>query len=215
MDTFYMGWLVPYSIAIPIIAAFLLFRYHTGPARIIFYYLIISVLSSILGYILRHTIKNNLPLLHVYTLIEFIILAEFYKKAIDDKNSSKVLTVLQVFFTLACIVNVIFWQSLFMYNSYSRSLGALLIMLLAVNFFARLFSNPSAEKVTKLPVFWFNSGIFLYFSGAFVLFIFSNFVLVADRATNVILWNIHATFVLIMYLLFANGFYQLRPGKKA
>jgi hypothetical protein len=210
MDTFYMGWLVPYSIAIPLFIAVLKYKYLSDTARIIFYYLIVSVIFTIIGYILRHTIQNNLPLLHIYTVVEFFILTEFFKKAINEKNSSKILTVVQIVFTLACIANVFFLQSLFTYNSYSRSLGALLIMLLAINFFARLFTKQLSEKVTKLPLFWFNSAIFLYFSGAFVLFIFSNYVLIADRVTNVILWNIHATFVLIMYLLFAKGFYKLR-----
>ncbi len=207
---FFLGWFVPWSISVPLIVGTVRYRLLKPGDKVIYFYLVMSVIFTIGGYILRHTVKNNLPLLHVYSYVEFFILTEFYKKIIDEKKINRVLTILQLGFLLACLLNVIFWQGPLIYNSYSRSLGALLIMLLAVNYFARLFTKPVGEKATLMPEFWFNSGIFLYFSGAFVLFIFSNFALLVSPTANAILWNVHAAFVLIMYILFTIGFIKCR-----
>jgi hypothetical protein len=50
------------------------------------------------------------------------------------------------------------------------------------------------------------SGLLLYFSSAFILFTFSDFIIsVSSRTVSIVLWNIHAGLSVLMFLLLAIG----------
>lgn len=202
-----MGVIVPLTILLPIFIAFLRFKYLTNAAKALLVYLCTNAaVSIVIKYTANHKI-NNLPIFHLYTLIELILLAEFFKKLIGFKT---IITVIQFSFLIACVVNALFFQSIFTFNTYTRPLEAFIIMLFAVNYFAKIFTDTSKIRLSEMPGFWFNTGLFLYFSGAFMLFIFSNFLLTVSKQSFNIVWNTHATFVLIMYLLFTIGFIKCK-----
>jgi len=202
---------VPSSVLLPIIFAFTNYKKLDKSGIIILYYLLLSGVISILAEVAERMFHNNLPLLHFYTLAELLILVEFYKRLEVVKSNTAFLTGVQVFFTVFCIANVIFWQHIKTYPSYSLSLDALILMLLSVIFYAKILNAILDTKTTNIPSFWFNSGIFLYFSGSFFLFIFSNFINLnlSGTAWNII-WNLHALFVFIMYILFTVGFIKCK-----
>ena len=202
-----MGVIVPLTILLPIFIAFFRFKYLTDAAKALLVYLCTSALVSI---VIKYTASykiNNLPIFHLYTFIELLLLAEFYKKLIGFK---KIITIVQFLFLIACVVNAVFFQSIFTFNTYTRPLEAFIIMLFAVNYFAKIFTDTSKVNLLEIPGFWFNTGLFLYFSGAFMLFIFSNFLLKVSQESYYIVWNTHATFVLIMYILFTLGFIKCK-----
>lgn len=207
MKNIYMGVVVPLTIILPVFVALIRFRHLPRQGKVILFYLLMSSIVNIAATTLAKQKMNNLPLSHIYTFIEFIFLAEFYKIVLGEK---KLITGLQLFFLLACVLNTIFFQDIYKFNSYTRSLEALIIMLLSVNFFAKMFTDHLGSKLLNNEGFWFNTGMFLYFSGAFMLFIFSNFILQASSKSFNIIWNLHATFVLIMYILFTLGFIKCK-----
>ena len=197
---------VPLFILVPIIYG--LYRYKTlrFTFKIVWFYLLITALinaaSIIIGRV-YHT--NNSPIIHVYTAIEMLLLIWFYKNLLEIKNSKKWYTLLQIAFVLTCIVNAVFFQSIYTYCSYTRSLESIICMLFALNYFAKIASADT--RVLKDAGFYFNTGIFLYFSGAFMLFVFSNFVVTKLSKTDfLIIWNIHACLVVLMYIFFTIGF---------
>ena len=63
----------------------------------------------------------------------------------------------------------------------------------------------------KYPNNWIVTGLMLYFAGAFFLFLLANYTLAgANRHARNIIWDAHATLVLIMYLLMAVGFMKCK-----
>jgi hypothetical protein len=140
--------------------------------------------------------------------VETVLLIWYYKKLLGSSRRNSFYAVLAIVFTLLCIVNAVFFQSIYTYSSYSRSLEALICILLALNYFAQQASAASGKKMMAQPDFYFNSGIFLYFSGAFMLFVFSNFVITNLSSHNyLIIWTIHAAFLLVMYMFFSIAFF--------
>ena len=203
-----MNVVVPVSVLLPIFFAILRYRSLTPAAKAILLYLCFSaLLYCVTLYIGRVLHKNNLPVFHIGTLLEFLLLAEVYKKLLPYK---KAIIAIQLFFIAACIVNSLFFQSIYIFNSYTRSLEAILLMLLAINYFAKLFTELSSVRLIELPSFWYNTGIFLYFSGAFMLFIFSNYIVVGSFKNYSIIFGIHAALILLMYLLFTLGFLKCK-----
>ncbi|HYC29801.1 MAG TPA: hypothetical protein VEB42_13305, partial [Chitinophagaceae bacterium] len=77
---------------------------------------------------------------------------------------------------------------------------------LAMIFF---FRQLNADAKYPETVLWINAGLLLYFSGSFLLFLFFE-VLANNRSANNLAWVLHATLVLLMYILFAIGFIRAK-----
>jgi hypothetical protein len=211
MNAVFMGVIVPLSILLPIFFGIYQYKLLSAQAKYILLYLFVSgAINNTATVMAKVYHSNNLPLTHLLAVMEFIVLAMFYQRLLYKRKATLAFRLLPLVFFMACVVNALFFQSIFTFNSYSRSLGALIIMLMAINYFAKITAAQSDQKVTVLPDFWFNTAIFLYFSGAFMLFVFSNFILGESRNNFDIIWNIHAAIVLMMYILFTIGFIKCK-----
>jgi len=202
---FYMGIIVPSSIVIPLCIALARYRYLAEAMRIVFYYLLVSgCINAIAVYMAKHHM-NNLPLLHLYTVIEFAFISFFYFAIFEKAAIKNIILRLIPVFTALCVLNAIFLQSIHVYNSYPHSVEALLIMGYGILYlFQSSSKNTSTTNWVNNPISWVNTGILQYFSGAIFLFAFSNLI-TANVQINAIIWCVHATLVLIMYILFSIG----------
>jgi hypothetical protein len=211
MDVTFMGVIVPLSILLPLFFGIYQYRVLTPAARFILLYLAVSGIINLSATVIAKTYHtNNLPLLHVLTVLELYILVLFYQQLLFSSRIPVMFRMLPLIFLAACVFNAVYVQDIYTYNSYARSLEALIIMLLAINYFAKIAASQQGSKVYPLPDFWFNTAVFLYFSGAFMLFIFSNFIVRVSRHNFNIIWNIHASLVLLMYVLFTIGFIKCK-----
>src|SRR6201999_1594371 len=97
MLTTYMGVIVPSAILIPVSAG--AHRYKKLKAsRLLFLYLLIGGIINLWGIILARKGINNLPLLHAYTVLEFLVVTLFYRKILTNKHISQILTILLFLF---------------------------------------------------------------------------------------------------------------------
>jgi hypothetical protein len=205
---FFMQFTVPLSILLPIFLGLVKYRRLRQPAKIILLYVIVSAVANGFSIIIsKYGHMNNMPVVHVYTVVEILIIISYYKAVLEHGKKNNLYLFIAITFTVVSIVNALFFQSIYLYNSYTRSLEAIICLLFAINYFAKSASTPSTHKVLKEADFYFNAGFFLYFSGALMLFIFSNFVIQNLKSHDyLIIWAIHAGLVLLMYLLFSIGF---------
>jgi hypothetical protein len=69
-------------------------------------------------------------------------------------------------------------------------------------------------SASRVPFFAFAVvvALLLYFSGSLTLFALSDFI-IANKTINWLIWNTHATFVLIMYLIFAVAYFKTGKDK--
>lgn len=197
------------SILLPFFIAIYRWKHLPAGARYIFLYLLASAVINFTAVLIgRYLHKNNMPLVHILTAAEVVIFLFYYKTIFGHQNKLPAYLSMAVIFIILCIVNALFFQSIHTYSSYTRSAEAIICILFALNYFARLASDTgNSVKMVKQPDFYFNAGIFLYFSGAFMLFIFSNFIITTLSKTNfMIIWNIHGGLLVLMYILFSIGF---------
>jgi hypothetical protein len=211
MNGFFMGVIVPWSILLPLLFGIYKYRALSQPGKILLFYVmatgLINVAASVVGKVYH---ANNLPLLHFLTVIECFFFVGFYRKLLFSNTVPLGYRLLPWLFLLLCIGNAIYFQSVFAFNTYVRSIEALIVMLLAVNYFARLAISDVMGRVLVSPNFWFNTGIFLYFSSSFTLFNFANFTIEIAKKNFFIVWTIHAALVLLMYILFTIGFVKCK-----
>lgn len=203
MSYFYMS-AASYTIVIPIICGLILYKHLPAYGRVLLSYLFLSILAELLSSYLGSAKINNMPVLHIYTVAQFLLIIWFFKEVFSSALISRYLYIIAVAFVLFAICNTLFIQSIYEFNSYSRSTEAIIIILICLYFFKQQLSKEIAW--TKEPMTWFVLGFFIYFSSSLTIFIVSNVVLSLSIYFEWIMWNIHATIELIMYLLFTRGF---------
>lgn len=209
MGNLIYGVIAPVSILIPLLIALSKFRRLHAALKTIVYYLILGGIINVAGILLAKNGINNMPLAHGYTLAEASLLFYFFSKLMLTEKSVRLVKITWLLFTVFFVMNLIFFQGIFTYNSYSRSLEALIMLVLCIFFFYQQLQLPDpGEKAWYVnPLLWIVTGFFLYFSGALFLFIFSELIS-HEMALYRLGWTIHALLVIAMYVLFAIAFSQ-------
>lgn len=177
------------------------------------YYLILAVLTQALSLYLWSLGKNNLPILHGYTILEFAVIIWFYKIVLSEKISKKLFTILLASFAVFSGLDSIMIENIYSFNTYSRSIEALVVVLLSTIWFTnRLSKNVSKEFSINNGIDYIIGGFFIYFSGSIVLFSFSNYInnLTYSLALNI--WSLHTMLLFLMYILITVGLYKSRKN---
>jgi hypothetical protein len=204
--------IVPASILLPIYIAASRFRKLPDYAKWILYYLVFAATVNTTVTILTWNRVPNLWLLHIYTALESFLLLYYFKLIVLNKTTKSVIRILLLAFPLFCIINFLFLQSLYNFNTYTRPVEAIILVALCSIYWWQENEEDSEKPWGNIPNNWFVTGIMLYFAGAFFMFLLANYFITPEAIKKVknIVWDTHATLVLIMYLLMALGFIKCR-----
>lgn len=166
--------------------------------RYIFFYLVISACINLAAILLSYRGINNLPLLHLLTVCELFFLLSYFSRLFTQRISVvlKYVCGLSVLFTL---VNSIWFQSIYSFNSYARGLEAIIIILVSLLYFINV---PEKERTASEMAIV--SGLLLYYAGSFFLYLFSNSLKAGYRFSTII-WNVNAALAIILYILITIG----------
>lgn len=202
----YLTYIVPLSILIPISIGLYKYKSSDSAAKSILFYLLLSGLINLVAIVMVLKFKmRNLPLLHVYTIVEATLILNYFRIIFIEKETKRIIAFLIIVFPLLCIVNFTFIQDIFTFNTHTRPLEALLLTFLCLLYFYR--SNFIEDWINK-PNSWFSIGIMIYFPIAFIIFASSNYLILVskNKELNDVVWKVNATLSLVMYLAFARGF---------
>ena len=207
----FLTYIVPLSILFPLLIGLLNYKKADRAPRLLFFYLVVSGLINLSAMLLIQFRMRNLPLLHLYTLVEAIFIFAYFKTIFDDLCIKRILTYLMVIFPLLCIINFTFLQSIFSFNTYTRPLEAILITFFCLLY---LYKSGFSENWMKKEINWFNMGILMYFPVACIIFILSNYLVFTsgNKAMNNMVWNLHATLVFVMYLIWTRAFSLIKSN---
>jgi hypothetical protein len=209
MIFFYEAYVVPGSILLSLIFAIINYSRLDNSHKVILFFLIFSALLNGLATFLALSGMSNLVIFHIYTIFEFAFISWFYMLQLKGL-SVKIIPVLIGLFTIACIINSLFIQKKDEFNTYTRSIEAIIIISYCIILFSKQSLVENKVSWGRISINWINTGILVYYSGCFFSFIFSNYLLNASRTVNNIIWCTNDTILLFEYILFAVGFYQCK-----
>ncbi len=203
---FYVGYFIPAFTLVPIIAGFLWLKQLSKAFKMLLLYLVVSFVFNVAGSAMAEYSMNNLPLLHVYTMVEVVTIMLYYLYAFEPGRISAWIKATIVLFPVLCIINVCFIQSPFEYNTYTRPLGALIVIIFTAAYMA-MQTGFKNNKLIKRSGRLVANGFMIYFCSSLFQFLFSNVVAThTPKIVTMMIWSIHGTFVMIMYLLFLWAF---------
>ncbi|MCP9763543.1 hypothetical protein [Lacihabitans soyangensis] len=201
---------VQYFLILPLAVGILNYKYLKGETMAVFYYILIAIFFEILSRTLMHLkVRNTLPFLHLYTVVEFSIFWLFYYRFFKVFYSPLGMKVLLVTFLLFAILNAIFLQKINTFNTYARGFESLIMIALSLMAFNKIIVELDTRYPTSQPVFWVNSALLFYFSGNLVVFVMSNYIS-GDNKLLLVSWGIHAILMAILNSFIAIGLWQTR-----
>ncbi len=164
------------------------------------YYLSISFCIQIIAKSLGINKIPNLPLLHLYSLLEFIIISIFYKKVlVEETGFQKWINYILGIGSVLIIANSLFLQPLTAFNSNAKAFSQIMIIGYAIYYyFSILHERTNATTVLNL----LNAAILIYFAGSFFVFMFSDLLLKQlDKDTQLLFWIFNALLYLVFQLI--------------
>ncbi|UEG53110.1 hypothetical protein LLH06_19380 [Mucilaginibacter daejeonensis] len=207
---YYQGVIVPASTLLPIGAGFLNYKKIDPPLKRLLVYLCGALLINIAGIVVATMHRNNMPGLHLYTLFETVVVMWYYKLAFNDRKLDPWFNLGMIAFPVYCVINFTFFQSIYEYNTYTRPIGAILIIVASIMYLS-LQNNATRADHSTTSGRIVAGGFLIYFCSAIIQFIFSNVVgQLASKTANRLIWGMHATLVLIMYIIFLVAFLNER-----
>lgn len=196
----------------PLILSLKHFRSYPKELKVISIHLILIAILALYSASLWIFSKNNLPVLHVYTMIEFSTIMLFYQVVFKDTIDKIWFIVLIGAFLAFCLINAFYIQKWHIFNTYPRTLQSLLIISASLLYYYKITKQTVYIQIEKSPAFWINTGFFIYFSGSFLLFMLSNYILPLSLKFNMIVWQLHAFLSCILYCLIFTGLWQHRKA---
>ena len=125
---------------IAVVAIYCIYKYRnvSSPLTELFHYVFLVALIELVAkiYYIYSNAENNLYLLHILTVGEFILLSIFYRKVIAKPNlKTKEFIGFIIFITTLIVLNTIFLQNIETYNSYAKSLVQIIVITYAILYF--------------------------------------------------------------------------------
>ncbi len=158
-------------------------------------YLLVAVVLGVFGEIgmrlAREIWHNNMPIVHLYTIIEFyILLSVFYynkRKLLSNKSYWGLI----VGFLIFALWNILFYQGIWKDNFLVRSLEGMILITFSVYYFYDLLKGLNILYPERTFMFWFSTGILIYFGGNLMLHLYSSHLteIAMESAEKLKIWH--------------------------
>jgi len=192
------------------VIAFLFYSNPLSKRMMIFsYYILLSLVSSLLSaYLALHKI-HNLSLSNVFMLFEFGLLTWFFSFYLNHRWQRIALWSIPSF-AILLIMDFFFFESVSSHSTYARPIDSVLLTFIsALSLFTIYRRNLSS--FANEPLFWIASAVILYFASTAVLYSLSATLLRVSTQTLRLASSSEAIINIIANLLYTGGFLCLRP----
>ena len=144
--------------------------------------------------------ENALPF-NFLMLVSTIFFIWFFRRAIPSKRVQFWLVIIMAGFVIFGLINLFYFQGLWIYNSISEAVGDIILAILCCYFLIILVRDPQPVNLLKLDYFWLATGVLFFSLGSAMLYQFSYLLEVYYKKTNINIGNyINYGLNLILYI---------------
>jgi len=225
----FFRWLAQLIIAFPLFASNIKanLKENKGklpaPLKIMRLHILIASFFQVMMTLLLLSNKNNMLLVHIYVVEEFILDMLFYREILrkgahrENEPTKRPIFITAIgIFAVFALVNAAFITDTNHFPIYTFAVQSIITVVCAIKYYyARSFDgdDPIANnefdtfKLYKGPVFWMNMGKLIYFCFALPLFILYVMAMEnKEQHTAVLLWGTQNIFLIILHIFMGIGF---------
>lgn len=198
-------------ILIPLLIIIINYRHLPIVKMPLLCYLILATITQAISFILWKRSINNYPVLHLYTLLEYLVLLWFFAVILKGFLNKKFLIALAVIFPVLLIIDSAFIESVFTFNTYGRTLEALILIFFCTCWWIKIAGEENTEAWQYQPINFIVTGLLVYFAGSISLFSYSNFVENMTPTLRLSIWTMHTVLAVLLYILISIGLWKMKP----
>lgn len=204
------------SVLLPVITGLLYYRNLTRSYRILFYFFVASVGFEVAAEIMKYVLQNNIPALHLFTLAEFLALSMvFYHHFQKNSILRLFIGINAIVFVGAALADALFINSIWTWNTLSRSYSSVTMICYALVYFLFLFRHETPEYSVGHPMFWVSTGVLFYFGTNMLYFLLHDYLVRRSYNTAITSILTHAMINIITYSVYAQSFRCFRTPRQA
>lgn len=157
-----------------------------------------AAVAEIYSYWLGQSTGQNLVILHIYTVVELLLLTAYFKHLAHKMDNQFPFIPITAVVSVLCVLNSLFIQPTTIFNSYSATLQAItLIFYCLVIFYMLVDQEYGSYTVAK----WAVSSLLLYHLVSLLVLAASNIFLDSFQSDDLILWLVRAIVSLIVKVI--------------
>ena len=190
-----------YSVLFPTLFAIRKIKHGNFVQKVLSVLIFTWLFFEIAATVVNNIYTNNIPLLHILTIVEFALIAYIYKNSLAPILSKEKIYWIIGLFSFGSLINSVFFENIFEFNAYARAIEALLIILLTLTYFYLTLKDMREKHLERAPLFWISSGLLIYFSSSLFINIYSN-MLFGFGSNSYTMWGIHAILNIVPYIFY-------------
>ena len=136
----------------------------------------------------------------------------FYRSLFNSKQIRSAIIGVLVIFLVFALINMSSIQGLKGINSYTFTFRGIALIVMSLTYFYVLIKELPTETITKLPMFWINTAILIYYSGTFFHYLLFDYLANVLKGDVVNTYTIKNSLGIIYYLILAVGLWHNRSA---
>lgn len=148
----------------------------------------------------------------IYDSIIICVFSLIYYHALNKRFGRKYLTI-SLLTLLFAFVNFFLMQK-YSINSYNKFVASFIVIGYSITYFYRLMVELPSTHLQRMPMFWFNSAFLIYYAGAFILFVYTSYIVNVLKNNLLTYWVFHNCLSIFEHFIVLIGLYYdlAKPG---
>lgn len=203
------------SVLLPILIGLFYYKRLTIPFRVLFYSILIFLGFEFVASITRIVYHNNMPGLHVFTIVQLIAFSVIYYLDFQDNRVLKRLILVNVIIALfIAILDAFFVNDIWHHNTLSRSYCSASVVIYTLVYFYRLFQKDTTKYSWEFPMFWVSIGALIYSAINILYFMLKQYLLMKATSIETFSYYVFLSTNIVTYCLYAQSFRCFRKWKE-
>lgn len=143
---------------------------------------------------------------NIYLIPAYLFYSYFYYRQLKSPAVKKIILSAGLLFFFTGVFNLLFFQGLYKFNTYTVLAAGMLVTFASVSYFYQILRDKSINPLNRDPLFWISSGAFLFhlttMLGLFFILFLNNWYGKAAHATIMV---IKITSI-VMYFVYSIAF---------
>lgn len=157
---------------------------------------------------------DSRPVYNFFTVFEFVFYFWVLQHIINHGKIKRVISISIRVYPLIALTNILFFQGIHRFHTYTLILGALLIVTFCVAYFYNLIKFPVSERPVRNPSFYICCGLLFFYSATLPIMAAINLHLYTQAFKTNILHSLLLIINHVFYSLFAIAFLIRRRWSK-
>lgn len=199
------------SVLIPIICCLLKFKALNLILRALFIFLIISFVFELAGLVIGSNQSETYLLQHIYTIIECSFIIFIYYQIFENRKTKLFIVLFYSLFLVLAFWWFVLREGYKREDSIVNTYEAIFVLVLGWSYLFKLMNELKVYDLKEHYFFWLNFAFVMYFSMAFIFFLFYAYLEQLPIPLFTFLWGLHLLINITSNILISRGIWKAQP----